>query len=203
METLIQVKEQLERRGFQAQVFETAAQAKEYILSAIQPGQTAGSGGSATLMSMEMDKALAEKGITFYNHWYSPTPEDKRRNLVAACTADVYLSSVNAVTMDGRLINIDGHGNRVAATLYGPGRVIFVVGKNKLAQDYESAIERIKTVACPANARRLGRKTPCATLGYCTDCRTPQRMCSSTVVMEYCMSCHPMEVLLVNEELGY
>ena len=203
METLIQVKEQLERRGFQAQVFETAAQAKEYILSAIQPGQTVGAGGSATLMSMEMDKALVEKGITFYNHWDSPAPDEKRRRLMAACGADVYLTSVNALTVDGRLINIDGHGNRVAATLYGPGRVIFVVGKNKLAQNYESAIERIKTVTCPANARRLGRKTPCATLGYCTDCRTPQRMCASTVVTEYCMSCHPMEVLLVNEELGY
>lgn len=203
MEKLIQVKQALEKRGFKAEVFETAAQARDYLLSTIQPGQTVGAGGSATLMSMEIDKELEKMGNPFYSHWHATTPEEKRQLQTAAGTTDVFLSSVNALITDGRMINVDGHGNRVAATMYGPGRVVFVVGKNKLAEDYESAMEHIKTVACPANARRLGRKTPCATLGYCTDCRSPQRMCGSTVITEYCMSSHPMEVLLVNEELGY
>ena len=203
MEKLMQVKKALESRGFTAHVFATAVEARDYLLSTIQPGQTVGAGGSATLMSMEIDKELSKKGNTFFAHWYPATPEEKRQIQLSAGTADIYLSSVNALVTDGRLVNIDGNGNRVAATLFGPGRVVFVVGKNKLADTLDGALERIKTFACPPNARRLNRNTPCATLGYCTDCRSPQRICGSTVITEYRMTSHPMEVLLVNEELGY
>lgn len=204
MEQLHQVKANLEKRGFSTHLVQTQQEALEYLLAAIEPNQVVAAGGSATLKDMEIDKALTKRGNRFVSHWDPTlTPEEKRQALLASFQANVYLSSVNALTMDGRLINVDGHGNRVAATLYGPEKVIFVIGKNKLAEDYDSAMHRIKTVSCPANARRLGRKTPCATLGYCTDCSSPDRMCCGTVILERPLSSHPTEVLLVNEDLGY
>lgn len=197
---LEQVKTALEQRGYAVQLCQSAQQAREYILSAVAPEQSVGIGGSVTVQQLELDKALAAQGSTVYWHW---ADGDKAAALRSAMTADVYLSSANAITAKGQILNIDGNGNRVAAMIYGPGKVILVVGKNKLAADYDTAMERIKTNACPANARRLGRKTPCATLGYCTDCSSPDRFCNAVVVLERPTACHPMEVVLVNEDLGY
>lgn len=197
---LNQVKAALEKRNFSVQLFQTAQEAKDYILSSISPEQSVGVGGSMSVKNLGLDQALIAQGSTVYWHW---TAEDKEGAHISAATADVYLTSANAVTADGLMVNIDGHGNRVAATLHGPGKVIFLVGKNKLVQDYSAAIERIKTVACPANARRLNLKTPCAALGYCTDCSSPQRMCNTTVILDRAVSSHPMEVVLVNEDVGY
>ena len=128
------------------------------------------------------------------------TPQQAHR---AASQADVYLCSANAVTEDGRIVNIDGTGNRLAALCWGPGRVVLVVGKNKVTGSLEDALERIKTKACPPNARRLGFQTPCAKLGYCTDCDSPQRICSATLILDRAPYSHPVEVVLVNQELGY
>ena len=121
----------------------------------------------------------------------------------AAGEADVYLSSANALTKSGQIINVDGHGNRVAATLHGPGRVIFVVGKNKIVENYDDGIARIKNVVSPANAKRMNLDTPCAKTGKCMDCRGKQRICNATVVLEQPMIGLPVDVILVNEDLGY
>lgn len=199
---LDQVKTALEQRGYAVQLFQTAQEAKAYVLASVSPEQSVGIGGSVTVQQLELDKALAEKGCPVYWHWTAPGPE-KEAAQISAATADVYLCSANAVTVSGQILNIDGHGNRVAAMIHGPGKVVFLVGKNKLADNYDAAMERIKNVACPGNARRLGLNTPCAVLGRCTDCNSPQRMCNATVVFERATSGHPMEVVLVNEDLGY
>ena len=199
---LEQIKSVLEKKGYAVQLFKSAQEAKDYVLNSVQAGQSVGVGGSITVQQMELDKALAEKGCPVWWHWTAPGPEKEAAHVNAA-VADVYLCSANALTEKGQIINIDGHGNRVAATLHGPGKVVFIIGKNKLVPDYDAAIERIKSAACPPNAKRLGLNTPCAVLGKCTDCDSPQRMCGATVILERAVTGHPMEVVLVEEDLGY
>ena len=197
---LNRVKQALEKRGYTVHQFQTAQQAKEYLLSAIAPHQSVGFGGSMTLKEMGLDKALQEQGSTVYWHW---TAEDKEAAQRSAAQADVYLTSANAVTLSGQIINVDGHGNRVAATLHGPGRVIFVVGRNKISANYDAAVQRLKRVVCPANAKRMMLDTPCAKLGFCVDCDSKQRICNATVVLEHRLIGYQMDVVLVDEDLGY
>ncbi|HHW91522.1 MAG TPA: LUD domain-containing protein, partial [Firmicutes bacterium] len=116
---------------------------------------------------------------------------------------EFYLASSNALTEDGRLVNIDGTGNRVMGMVYGPRRVILVVGSNKLAGSLEAALERIHREACPPNARRLKLQTPCAATGECNDCSSPDRMCKVTTIIEGKPGATDLEVILVGEKLGY
>ncbi len=116
--------------------------------------------------------------------------------------ADFFLSGANAITRDGKIVNIDMIGNRVSAQLYGPGQVILVVGRNKIVDNADAAIKRIKTVAAPLNAKRLGKNTPCAKTGVCADCSSPERICCSTVIIERQAKPGRITVLLVDEELG-
>lgn len=197
------LKTALEKRGYTVQLCQNASEAREYLLSVIQPGQSVGIGGSVSVRELNVESALLERGNPVYWHWSAKGAQANEAAQVNASTADVFLCSVNAVTTKGQIINIDGHGNRVAATIHGPGKVIFVVGKNKMAEDFDAAMDRVKNVACPANARRLKLNTPCAVLGRCTDCDSPQRMCNATVILDRATSGHPMEVVLVNEDLGY
>lgn len=200
MEKLIALRDRLEKLGYAARVFETAQQAKEYVLESIPQQDSVGVGGSMTVQQLGLADALRERGQQVYWHWESEDANAARRG---ASTADIYLCSANAVTQDGKIVNIDGFGNRLAATLYGTGKVYMIVGKNKLAEDLTAAMDRIKNVSCPANAKRLGLKTPCAVLGHCTDCSSPQRMCRATLIFDRKPNAHPIEVLLVDEELGF
>ena len=197
---LEQMKSVLEKKGYAVTVFETAEQAKDYVMASVAPEQSVGIGGSVTVQQLGLDKALAEKGCAVHWHW---TAEDKEAAQRQANLADVYLTSANALTKSGQIINVDGHGNRVAATIHGPGRVIFVIGRNKIAENYDDAMKRIKTVVSPANARRMNLDTPCAKTGTCMDCRGKQRICNVTVVLEQRLIGYQMDVVLVNEDLGY
>jgi hypothetical protein len=120
-----------------------------------------------------------------------------------AAGSDYYLLSANAITCDGEIVNTDGSGNRVASMMFGPKNVIFIIGKNKIVADYTAAVDRIRNVASPLNAKRLNYNTPCAVLGYCTDCAHPQRMCSVTGIIHRPPSSVKMRVILVNEDLGF
>jgi hypothetical protein len=117
--------------------------------------------------------------------------------------SDVYLASSNAVTEDGRLINIDMTGNRVVAMIFGPPKVILVVGVNKIVKDVDEGIKRVKNVATPMNARRLGLKVPCASTGVCTNCDAEDRLCRVTTIIEKRPSRSDISVILVGEELGF
>lgn len=195
------LKKALKDRRFLPQVFDTAAEAKAAAL-AIIGSKSVGIGGSATVRDMGLAQALQAQGNEVYWHWLV-AKEAKQAARDKALTADVYLSSTNALITDGRLVNIDGTGNRAAGLIYGPHEVVVIVGKNKIVGSLDEAIERIKRCACPTNARRLGLDTPCAKADKCYDCHTTARMCNVTFILE--APTRPVKtfhVLVVKEALG-
>ena len=190
------VEQALKNRGFSVQVFATGAEAAAYLDGAID-GVTVGIGGSMTVQELGLHDKLAAHNEVHW-HWIGgPGERDK------AISTDVYLTSVNGLAETGELINIDGTGNRVAATLYGHKKVYFIVGRNKLAPTYDEALWRARNIAGPRNAQRLGRKTPCAINGdRCYDCKSPDRICKGLVVHWRAMDSMKMEVVLEDEDLG-
>lgn len=189
-------------RGFLAETFETGAEAKARALEIIG-SKSVGIGGSATVRDLGLYEALKAQGNEVYWHWKVEKSEvgaERKR----ANAAEVYLSSANALLADGRLVNIDGTGNRTAGLVFGPETVIMIVGRNKLVEGtLDDAVARIKREACSKNAQRLGLQTPCAVTGQCADCHSAQRMCCVTYIHEApCKSQKAFYVLLVNEELG-
>ena len=196
------IKKKLEALGYKVSCFDTTAEATEYINGEID-GKTVGFGGSMTLEEMGLYEALSTHNDV---RWHQRIPEGKTSKEVrlAANAAEIYVSSVNGLAETGEIINIDGTGNRVAASLYGHKKVWFIVGRNKLAPTYEEALWRARNIAAPKNAQRLGVKTPCAAKGdHCYDCRSPQRICRGLVVLWEAMKSCETEVVLINEDLGY
>jgi L-lactate utilization protein LutB len=190
----------LQKRGFAVRYFETAVEAADYLAESIA-GKTVGIGGSMTIEQMGLYERLCARN-TVYWHWRTNDLETR----VLAAGAEVYLTSANAIAETGEIVNIDGAGNRVAATLFNHERVVFVAGVNKIAADYERALFRARNVASPLNARRLGMKTPCAAGGEirCYDCASADRICCGVVTMIWPMrSVGVTEVVLVREGLGY
>ena len=195
------LKETLEKNGFTVSVFADGKAATEYLNREID-GVTVGCGGSMTLTEMGVQKSLAEHN-TLYAHGI--TPGDPWEIMAKAATAEVYVLSANAIAEDtGEILNIDGNGNRVSASLFGHRKVYIVAGKNKVSPDYDSALWRLRNVVAPKNAQRLGRKTPCAVKGdKCYDCHSPDRICRGLVVLYQKMRPMDMEVVLIDQELGY
>lgn len=192
------VRSALEARGFSVQTFPSKEAAADYLDGAID-GVSVGCGGSMTLQELGIFERLTAHNTVAW-HWKQPAAEAR----AAAMTADVYLTSVNALAGTGELVNIDGTGNRVASTLYGHKKVYFVVGRNKLAPTYAEAVWRARNVAAPKNAQRLQCKTPCAVRGdRCYDCNSPARICRALVTLWEPMHGCEAEVLLIDEDLGF
>jgi len=194
--------ESLEKNNIKARFFESSAEAVSYILDSIKAEDRVGIGGSMTVKSLNIPEKLIERGNKVYFHWLESTPEkmdEARRN---AAVADVYLTSTNALTEDGQLINTDGVGNRVSAMIFGPKKVIVVCGINKLVKNLDAGLQRIKDNAYK-NARRLKLNTPCAINEKCSDCSSPQRMCSVTTIINKKPQKTEIEVVIIGEELGY
>ncbi|MGI5850391.1 MAG: lactate utilization protein [Christensenellales bacterium] len=194
----------LKRKNFKAVYAKNAEDAKNYVLSVIGQNDTVGSGGSVTLVETGILDALLERGNQVYSGMLADRlgqdEDDVKRN---GMTADVYLTSTNAITVAGDLINIDGTGNRVAAMIYGPPKVIIVAGKNKITANPNAAVARIKKIACPQNARRLGYHTPCAKTDRCEDCNHADRMCNVTVHIQYPTRGKEIHVILIDGDFGY
>lgn len=199
-ERLLAIDAILNRNKFHSECYDTPQQAAAALLELIGAGESVGFGGSVTLEDMGLYDALRDRGNSVCWHWRSDDPARAREQ---AGQADWYLSSSNAVTENGEFVNIDGTGNRVANIAYGSSKLALVVGRNKLCGSYEEAMERIKTVACPKNATRLSLKTPCAITGKCNDCRSPQRMCNFTCILQRPTGGREVHVLLVDADLGY
>ncbi|MBQ3107027.1 MAG: lactate utilization protein [Firmicutes bacterium] len=201
-EKILKTAAALERNGFTVKCFETKEEALKAFLEETDPKDTVGIGGSITAREMGIPEALAARGTTVYQHWDRPegksVPECQRE----AMLADLYVASNNAVTEDGRMINIDGTGNRLSSMLFGHKRLYLMTGFNKIVANYEDGLIRIKNVACPPNAQRLGKKTPCAELGHCMNCDSPARMCNATLILERQITGMPITVYLINEKLG-
>lgn len=193
------LKKNLEGRGFTFKYFETGAEASDYLAEQMA-GKTVGIGGSMTVETIGLYDKLLDKAADVAWHWKTEPNEAKER----AAKAEVYVSSANGIAETGEIINIDGAGNRVASNLYGHGKVYIVAGVNKVCPDVESAFQRARNVAAPKNARRFGKNTPCVTGELkCYDCRSPERICRGVSMLMEPMMGMPVEVVIINEELGY
>lgn len=192
------LKKNFENHGFKTIFFSTAKEAADYLSAQIRESSVS-IGGSITVKEMGLAERLRENNEVIW-HWDIPG----RETLLQAREAKVYLTSANGVSETGELVNIDGTGNRVSQTLYGPEKIYFIVGSNKIEPDLARAMERAKNVAAPKNAHRLGSATPCAAKGdRCYNCNSPGRICRSTVIIERPSNGMEAEIVFVDEALGY
>ncbi|MBD5545029.1 MAG: LUD domain-containing protein [Lachnospiraceae bacterium] len=196
------VKKNLEERGYMVSCFETAEKAAAYMNTQIVD-KTVGFGGSMTLEEMGLYEKLSVHNDVRWHQRITDGKTDKEVR-IAANVAEIYVSSVNGLAETGEVINIDGNCNRVAAIFYGHAKVYLVVGSNKIAKDYDSALWRARNVASPLNAKRLGMKTPCAIKAdRCYDCKSPDRICRGLSVLWSKPMTGEFEVVLIDEKLGY
>lgn len=195
----------LDKRRMEGSFAETAEQAKTEILEMIQEGSTVFRNGTMTGVGMGLwDAVAALPGVKLIDPYAQGlTPEQGLELRRKGLTADVMIAGSNAITMDGKLVNLDGMGNRVAAMTFGPRKVILVVGMNKVVPDLETAMARVKHYAAPVNAIRLGLKNPCVEDGLCHDCRSEQRICNMWSIIEGHMIKGRIHVKLIGEPLGY
>ena len=193
----------LARRNMQAFYCPTAEEAVSKVLELIPAGSSVTWGGSMSIRDIGIPDALRAKGCyDVLDRDLVEGDEAKVQMYVRAFTTDVYLSSANAISEDGVIVNIDGNGNRVAAITWGPKKVIFIIGINKVAQTVEAALARARSTASPINAARFDIKTPCQTDGVCHNCNSPESICNYVHFLRNSpRSKHT--VILVGEPLGY
>lgn len=189
VETCQKLVESLKKRGFEAEYAATRDDAVRLVLSEAVNAKSVGWGGSETVKELGLREAMVDAGKEIRDHQLE---------------MDLFLLSANAVTIDGRIVNIDGRGNRVAASIAGPKRVVYVIGRNKIVDGgIDVAIARIRRFACAPNCRRLGKLTPCAETGVCVDCDSPDRICKVTAVFDRKPTGISAKVIVVDADLGY
>ena len=203
----------LEKNNMQAFVVDTCEQAVEKAAELLTEGETISCGGSVSLLESGVLDLMKSGKYNFLDRSKCKTNEEKEEIYRKSFFADTYLTSANAVTMNGELYNVDGNSNRVAAIAYGPKSVIFIVGCNKIVSDLDEAVLRVKKVAAPANTVRLGVATPCSKKGEClhcengsgsaNGCQNPSRICCSYLVSAYQRQKGRYKVILVKQPLGY
>ncbi|MBE7090223.1 MAG: lactate utilization protein [Clostridiales bacterium] len=193
----------LTRRGYEAYFCENSKEAKEKVMSLIPENATVSWGGTLTLEDMGVLDAVRKGNYKVIDRDTATTPDERTKILKASLTANVYLSSVNAISEDGIMVNIDGLGNRISAIAFGADSVILVVGMNKVCRNAEDAKLRARTYAAPNNGLRLNlTNLPCVKTGFCADCIAPECMCSQIVEMRTCRIPGRIKVVLVGEDLG-
>lgn len=189
----------LESRNMTGYYAADKEEAVKKTLEVIGKGSTVAMGGCQSAHEIGLIQAL-EEGDYNYIDRSNMTP---RESLMAAYDADVFLSSANAMTNDGIMVNIDGNSNRVSCIAQGPKKVVFIVGMNKICSDLDEAIKRARNVAAPANAQRFDVKTPCKVTGKCADCKSPDTICCQFLITRYSRHEGRIHVILVNDTLGY
>lgn len=199
-ESVIEV---LKKNRMQGIYLADAAQVAPTVLSLIPQGASVAMGGSMTMVETGVVEALRQGPLRLIDR-YEPgiSPAETMARLKQGLGADVFVSGVNAVTEEGELVFVDATCNRVAPILFGPDKVILIAGCNKIVPNLAYAQERIRHFVAPTNARRIGRKTPCAISGHCEDCSSPERICNATVVIHKQAKAERLHVLLVGESLG-
>lgn len=175
-------------------------EALNIALSMIPEGSTVTMGGGMSVYEIGLVKALKEGN---YNYIDREEAADRRAAMLAAYDADVYLASCNALTDDGILVNIDGNANRVSAIAYGPKKVVFIVGMNKVCSDIDHAMKRARNVAAPINNQRFGGNNPCVKTGACANCKSPDTICCEFLITRYSRHKDRIHVVLVNDSLGF
>jgi len=189
----------LESRNMSGYYAADKEEAVKKALEVIGKGSTVAMGGCQSAHEIGLIQAL-EEGDYNYIDRSNMTP---RESLMAAYDADVFLSSANAMTNDGIMVNIDGNSNRVSCIAQGPKKVVFIVGMNKICSDLDEAMKRARNVAAPANAQRFDVKTPCKVTGECADCKSPDTICCQFLITRYSRHEGRIHVILVNDTLGY
>lgn len=198
------VVESLHKRAFSASIYPDIASVNRYLLRTIPTSATIGIPGSVTIRELGIMEKLRKRGNQIYHHWGTEFIGIKSRDARRLeGSADFYLTSANAITLVGDIINIDGIGNRVAAMIYGPKHVIIIIGINKIVHAIDEGIKRSKDIAGVMNAKRIGADTPCAKTGVCVDCKTKGRICRVISIIQYRPLQTKMSILLVAKTLGF
>ena len=203
--------QKLGKNNISAFYVENRKQALEQVMSMIPEGSVVGLGDSVTWRQIGVIDALEKGNFTFLNPWRSGVTSKENIQLKKrALTSDVFVTGTNALTLDGKIVNTDALGNRVAAMLFGPEKVIIVIGINKIVKNLEEAFERIRKTAAPLNVKRhtdFVPMPPCGVKDECTDCSSPWRICNKTVIIERQLDNDKYKpiitVVIVGEELGF
>lgn len=196
-----QLADNLKALGYAVNTFCSKEEAVNYLCESLK-GKSIGFGGSMTAKELNLYEKLKANNKTYW-HWIlddelSPEEVDIKEN-----NSEIYICSANAISLDGKIVNIDGTGNRIASSLYGHSKVIMIIGKNKVCANLEDAINRARNVAAPLNAKRLNKKVPCVVDMKCHDCKSPERICSALSVFYKKPTGSDYEIILVDEQLGY
>lgn len=193
----------LESRNMEGFYAETKEEALQKALELIEEGSSVGWGGSMSMEAIGLNRAISEGNYIALDRAKGTSPEEVGEILRSIFSADYFITSTNAMTEDGILVNIDGNSNRVAALAFGPKHVIMIVGMNKVAKTEADAMSRARNIAAPANAQRFVIKTPCKTTGSCMNCLSPDTICCQFLTTRYSKHKGRIKVILVNEELGF
>lgn len=194
---------ELTARNMEAYYTDSKEEALKKALELIPEGSSISWGGSMSVNEIGLKEAVCQGIYQVYNRDTAPTPEDKRKIELATYDCDYFLTSANAITEDGIMINIDGHSNRVSSIAAGPQNVLMIIGMNKVTHDVDSAMSRARNEAAPINAQRFNLSTPCCKTGACFDCKTPDTICCQILITRYSKTPQRIKVILVNEDLGF
>ena len=195
----------LKKKSFEPYFFETIEEARHFMPTLIQKGETVGVGGSVTIRNdLNMVEFLHNEGYCVYDHWDTKDSNERLSMKRIQRSSNVFISSLNAFTYDGILVNLDGGGNRVAGLCSGPEKVIVIAGTNKLVETLDQAVDRTRHHSAPINAARLERKVPCAETGICKDCDSPERICAALLILyKKPNDIDNFTVIIVNDEMGF
>ncbi len=198
-----QIIKNLASRNMEGFYAETKEEALKKALELIPEGASVAWGGSMSIQEIGLKDVVCKGNYKVYNRENAKTPEEKRKIELASYDSDYFLTSANAVSEDGVLVNIDGNANRVSAIAYGPRNVLMIVGMNKVVKDMDAAVSRARGEAAPVNAQRFGLNTPCSKTGMCFDCKQPDTICCQFLITRYSKHKGRIKIILVNEELGF
>ena len=197
------IKSNFKKRNIDVLFFNCFDEVKTYLLENIPSNATIGIGNSRTLKNMAITSAFTTKGMVVYDKELGKTPAEIKELKRKSLLVDYYISSANAVSTDGRIVNIDHSGNRVAAIAYGPEKVFIIVGKNKIVATHHEAIERARNTAAPMNAKRAGYNPPCVAAGHCVNCLSTERVCNIISIIEGQHIKGRLTLLIANEDAGF
>lgn len=197
------IKENFKERNIEVSFFKNLSEAKLQILKLININDTVGIGHSGTLQAMDITNELILRGNIVFDKELAKDKEECKVIKKKALLTDWYITGSNAISFDGKIVNVDHSGNRVAAINFGPDKVIIVVGQNKITNNLEEAISRVKNIACPKNAKRAGFNPPCVTLNKCVDCKSKERVCNCLSIIEGQVGKDRIKLFIIDDDLGF
>lgn len=193
----------LKSRHFEAYYCNNKQEALQKALEVIPTGASVGWGGAKSAAGIGLLEAVSAGDYHALDRETCKTQEERDQMAMACLSADVFITGANALSLDGQMVNIDGAGNRVAAIIYGPKKVLVIAGMNKVCDTIEGAVQRARTVAAPMNMQRFMKDTPCAVTGVCGDCKSETCICNQILVTRNCRPVNRICYIIVGEDLGF